>query len=124
MATITGRVLAAMRQAPCVPITDANPGGGPGWYTLELDCERHLLFVGETSDLAARLEWHLARLHVRGAVDPARVWVRWVEARPILGASAGSERARQAIDAVLVSIFQPLWDAGSTRSEAVQSTPL
>jgi hypothetical protein len=111
MGTLTGIAVTAMRRAERVPIDRAAPPETPGWYTLELDDDSAPLFVGETADLAARLAEHRAHLSARPAVDPARVFVRWVEARPILGASATNQRSRRAIDAILDSILQPLWDA-------------
>jgi hypothetical protein len=111
MSTLTGMAIAAVRRAERVPIDRAAPPETPGWYTLELDDDPTPLFVGETADLAARLDEHRAHLRARPTIDPARVFVRWVEARPILGSAATSQHSRRAIDAILVSILQPLWDA-------------
>src|SRR5690242_11505036 len=111
MATLTGLVLSAMQRAERLPLAGAAPASAPGWYTLELPERDLLLFVGETVDLAARLAWHRQLLDEQVAVDPAGVYVRWVEAPPILGAQAWTQRARRAIDGVLVSIMQPAWDA-------------
>ncbi len=110
MSTLTGLALAAMDRAERVPIGAACPPDVPGWYALELAPDGPLVFVGDTADLAARIEWHRRHLAERGALDRRAVLVRWVKAQSILGADAWDLRCRRAIEAVLVSILQPVWD--------------
>ncbi len=113
MATIMGAALAAMERAERVTLPEAAPPDGPGWYVLELalgEADVEVLFVGETEDLRARLMWHHDRLQVSGAVPLERVCVRWVAARPIMGAQAWERRPRRAVEAVLVSTLRPVWD--------------
>ena len=113
MSTITGAVLTRLGKAAPVGIAVAAPQPVPGWYTLEVtgagSAGRHLLYIGETDDLADRLEWHLQNLSRGGLVDLGRVLVRWVEAAPLLGAGAWQHRARAAVEAFLVATLCPEW---------------
>jgi hypothetical protein len=132
MATITGQVLAALRQAPLLPLAGHHPPPVPGWYVLwkapvagdagnardargSLDAEKTIsdivcrppFYVGESRDLAAQMERLRLLLHAAAGIAPAEVAVQCLAAAPFLGDQAGSRRHRVAIAAVLVAKLRP-----------------
>jgi hypothetical protein len=132
MATITGQVLAALRQAPLVPLASHHPPPVPGWYVLwktpitgdagnvgnardSIDPEPTVpavtthppFYVGESRNLAAQMERLRLLLHAAAGIAPAEVAVQCLAAAPFLGDQAASRRHRVAIAAVLVAKLRP-----------------
>ena len=122
MGTLSGRALAAIRDARPVPLAEAAPEAVPGWLVLTGRGSEVALYLADSDDLRADVASLRRALVEPGGPAGALLDVRWATARYVLGPDAGNVRVRRAIETILLAHLKPDWSADQLASPGARST--